>query len=349
VLTAFKNDDPNGNGQNDEIPMLGYVPQGGTSNSAVIILTALGMNTSSTTNFFTKDDGSINLGAMDDNYIHYLEYMKLLLAEGLLDQDHYTMTSEEFNAKLAQNTVGLSPMSAPFVYMPDPAQYKQYQALTPLTSAYNSTKVWPVNSNIFQGSFAISYDTEYPEACIRMANVFFEEGINLLAFVGPLTSDTLEPQYPVDGWEPTKCAIVDGAWSFTTPDGTDLWTYLNAKAGLAVQVGPMYTQAEADAIMGGSVPLPDNETSWRSSLIKNVAPYQKLWLPTLFLDADELERANELKTPIVDYITTMEAKFIMGEESLDNIDAFYAQLKTLGIEEYVQIYQTAYDAYLANQ
>ena len=62
--------------------------------------------------------------------------------------------------------------------------------------------------------------------------------------------------------------------------------------------------------------MPENELIWRESMQANVAPYEKQPLPTLFLDVETLERANELITPINDYIETMEAKFIMGNEPL---------------------------------
>lgn len=341
VLKAFKDADPNGDQQSNEIPYLATTTQG-----RVVVLTAMGINAEDSVSLYTTDDGKVTIGAMNENYVHYLEYMKMLLEEGLLDEEFYTMTDEEYNAKLSQNLVGLAQMSAPYVYMPATEQYEQYQALVPLICEYNEKRTWPLPSSINHGMFVICSDTKYPEACIRLANVFFEKNINLLAFVGPQTSESLEPQYPVDGWEAIYAAPVDGAISYTTPDGTDLWTYLNNRIGLAIQIGPNYKQSESNELVGIDLPLGNHEMFWRNSLRANVAPYEKLQAPTLFLDEADLERAKELQTPIEDYINTMEAKFIMGGEPLENINKFYEELQKRGIDEYLALYQSAYDNYL---
>ncbi|MBQ3078739.1 MAG: extracellular solute-binding protein [Clostridia bacterium] len=343
VLMAFKNDDPNGNGEADEIPFLAYPDRG-----RIAIMTALGMNHGDAYSLYATLDGRVTVGAAEENYVHYLEYMKMLLDEGLLDEDFYTMTIEEFNAKLSRNVVGLAMMDAPFVYMPAPEQYQQYQSLVPLVSDYNDTQIWPMLNSITNGTFVICRDTEYPEVCIRIANVFFEKDINLLAFVGPQASAYLEAQWPVEGWEASWVEEVDGAQVYTTPDGTDLWTYLNSRVGLAIQIGPAYTQDEANATIGIDVPLADHEMFWRNSMRANVSAHMRLQLPNLFLSEDELNRANELRVPIEDYISNMEAKFIMGDADLSTFDAFQEELKALGIEEYLELYQTAYDAYLEN-
>jgi len=347
VLRYFRDGDPNGNGEADEIPWLGTA--GGTG---TVVLTALGMNTNSSLEIFVKSDGkTVSSPPLEDNYIHYLTYMKQLMDEGLFNSDFYTMSTEQVNATLARNIVGLSQMAAPFINMPEPEQYRQYESLIPLTSAYNSERVWPVGTSLGQGTFAIAYDTEYPEAAIRMANVFFEEGIPLLFWLGPIKSESYEPQYPIEGWDPSFCYYEDGAFGIECPDGTDAWTYINNHVGIynGGPVGFMYKDQQLyDQLGMHDARMPENELIWRESMQANVAPYEKQPLPTLFLDVETLERANELITPINDYIETMEAKFIMGNEPLENIDAFKEQLKSLGIEEFLQIYQDAYDAYLAN-
>ncbi len=43
----------------------------------------------------------------------------------------------------------------------------------------------------------------------------------------------------------------------------------------------------------------------------------------------------------------MRIKFITGEESLDNFDAYLETLRNMGVEEYIAIEQAAYDEYLS--
>ena len=52
-------------------------------------------------------------------------------------------------------------------------------------------------------------------------------------------------------------------------------------------------------------------------------------------------------TDINTYREEMTYKFITGQESLDNFDAFVEQIKSQGIEDAIQIKQDALDRYLA--
>ena len=81
---------------------------------------------------------------------------------------------------------------------------------------------------------------------------------------------------------------------------------------------------------------------------EKVIPYSKSIFPKVYLQPDQLEKRNTLFTTMKDYCEMMEAKFITGAEPLSNLDKYFSQLKKMGAEEYVKIYQQAYDAYLSN-
>ena len=70
-------------------------------------------------------------------------------------------------------------------------------------------------------------------------------------------------------------------------------------------------------------------------------------LPALSLTSDENIAYTDLYTPIKTYCVEMALKYIIGEESLDNFDAFLEELKAMGVEECQAIQQAAYDRYLA--
>ena len=51
-------------------------------------------------------------------------------------------------------------------------------------------------------------------------------------------------------------------------------------------------------------------------------------------------------TPLDDYVTSMEAKFITGASSIDNeFAAFISTLETYGVKEFIDIYSKYYTAY----
>lgn len=70
--------------------------------------------------------------------------------------------------------------------------------------------------------------------------------------------------------------------------------------------------------------------------------------PTIYFDDATQQRISELKLVIDDFVNTESAKYITGVNSLDNLDAYYEQLKKMGYDEYLGYYVDAYKTYQAN-
>ena len=68
---------------------------------------------------------------------------------------------------------------------------------------------------------------------------------------------------------------------------------------------------------------------------------------TAELTEDESLIYTDKMNIISTYVNEMVNKYIMGTESLDNIDAFYKQLDTLGINECLEVTRAAYARYEA--
>ena len=67
------------------------------------------------------------------------------------------------------------------------------------------------------------------------------------------------------------------------------------------------------------------------------------------LEEDEQQRLGEIMTPVDTYIDEMTLKFITGAEPLDNFDNFRATIKSMGIDEALQLKQDGLDAYMAKE
>ena len=72
-------------------------------------------------------------------------------------------------------------------------------------------------------------------------------------------------------------------------------------------------------------------------------------LPYLYLDETDSKTYSQLMTDIETYTIEKMCKFIMGKESLDTFDSYRAELKSMGIEQIIEIEQKAYDAYLTKK
>lgn len=92
----------------------------------------------------------------------------------------------------------------------------------------------------------------------------------------------------------------------------------------------------------------NNDGHWRTiqseALVNNLTTVR---LPDVYLTEEQNQRVADLSTVINDHVTAETAKFIVGTRPLEELDAYFEELKQLGIEEYIQIYQDAYAAFTA--
>ncbi|OUS67671.1 hypothetical protein B1748_35930 [Paenibacillus sp. MY03] len=340
MLKAFKDQDPDGNGKPDSIPFTGTWTQG--IGDAYVILSALGINARNATDLSVKD-GKVTVAGADPLFKEYLSYMHKLNSEGLLDNEAFTQNETAKFAKSANNQVGALSGAAPFVFAPDYAA--DWVPLTPLTSKWNSDKLWTDGNHVTPGRIVITSKAKNPEAAIRFADLFFTELYNFIFWNGPMKDS--EEALGYEGW------YLDdkGEVTYNFPNGiTNIWDYVNALNPISgAPLGPSPVYDSINSLYGLKAPeLPESELSWRNPILDKVGPYLVAPFPEVYLTPEALARRNELATPILDYVKEMEARFIYGHESLDKFDDYLNKLKSLGLEEYLQIYQSAYDAYVAN-
>ena len=69
-------------------------------------------------------------------------------------------------------------------------------------------------------------------------------------------------------------------------------------------------------------------------------------VPTLSMTTEESDILSLYGTDITTYASEMLPKFIMGELSMDEWDAYVAELENMHIDEITEAYQNAYDRYL---
>ena len=65
------------------------------------------------------------------------------------------------------------------------------------------------------------------------------------------------------------------------------------------------------------------------------------------LNSEEKEIYGDLYSEISSYVDEMTVRFIMGLEPIENHEKFVQQLHTLGVNEAISAYQSAYDRYMS--
>ena len=361
ALYAMKEANISGVGSENIYPFSGGMNLNGTNANTYFLLNALG--------YVTWDDygtepalrnGEVVIPAYDlDTYQEFLKLMHQFKEDGIIAPNFFTTDSTESIARL-QN--GQSGIYYDEVHSTGYEKFADWVACYPLTSQWSAEPVTAIPNTIqMGGGFVISADTEYPELCMRVANLWFDNTTSDLRalWVGPGVDTEYDYGYGIQTWDAEKETITDVKERFK---GLDAWTYIMQELvgfypsfGAIEDTPSMIKRAEA---LGGHYEPADfseykeefstNGESWsRYTTANNVAPYGKEAFPTVYyVDAETQERITDLTTVINPYIEEQVAQFVMGNRKINDeeIAAFKEELNNMGIEELLEIYKEIYIA-----
>jgi putative aldouronate transport system substrate-binding protein len=335
VLKAFKEKDPNGNGQADEIPW--GAGAGGKTGTIIPMVAAFDAHM----DFYVDyADGKIKYGPVEPAYRNALAALNQLYSEGLLEQDYLTATRDQWMARAGGNQLGMhfvwpgSGLGATNNELQKLDKGYHFEPFPPLKSPsgkqYKDTKVTGA-AVLYRTS--ISAKTKYPTEIIKYIDYLFtEEGTRLMEW----------------GIEGETYTMVNGEPHYTeyilkNPQGLDPET-ARVQFGMYWQVFP-YQAAWAPHYEAMSVTAPWTVMAW--DIFRNPGMVEPPF-PTLGLTEDELSRRSTLVAEIDTYKDPMIDKFIMGSEPLTKFDEFVAGIRRGGLEEVLTMYNAAYETYKAN-
>ena len=330
VLEAFRDNDCNGNGDpTDEIPMslwAGYYGMGS-------LYGAWGVIDNQFNHMMVDDEGNLIFVPLADGYREGLAYWRDMYADGLLWDQTFTIGNDEFNA-IAQGEYEVFGSFLRHVgdYVVGADRYFDYTHVAPLKDE-NGNQLWKTTEapTIYTNCFMITDKCKYPEVAIRMADYWYTMQGTYEFGKGP---EGLTWKWNDDG---TYTAI-------PAPDGvsSDDWMNGNCPGGYSLQ----YTSLAMSKL--GKALDPDSLSARiGQDYIKHAElykPYQRTaYVPTLAFTTEEQEELDLIQGTIFAYVKEMEAKFIIGAESLDKWDNYVSALKAMGIDRLMEIYQTAYN------
>lgn len=324
-LKAVKETDLNGNGQLDEIPYSGS----GIGPFIDQIKGAWGVGTRGLGHKYVDVDPETNelrFFRTTDRYKEVLQFINKLYTEGLMDKDIFTQDSKTLYAKGGQNLLASTINPNPITQF----NGEGYVGLGALKGPHGDQlythikvpMVWP-------GAFAITNKNPHPEATVRWMDYFFSEEGATLFFMGK-----------------------EGESYTVQPDGTlEFMDHIkNNPNGLTLD------QALTDYVswMGGSYPGYVNVKWFKGSESlpsaieagEKAEPHQieELWYNFNYTP-EETEFMSTVGSDIHTYITEMEAKFVNGSASFSEWDKYVETVHRMGVEDYMRVYQTAFDRY----
>ncbi len=341
VLKAFKEQDPNGNGQADEVPLSGAT---GTwaADPYLFVLNAFDHYDES---LIRLKDNEFTGCANTDGFKEGLKFLNKLYMEGLLDPASLTQDGTQLQ-QLSQNEGDiLGAYSAGHIGMGININNKEifdnWTYVLPLKGPEGYQGI-PVSDKLTVngGMYAITDKCKNPAAAFRMADLWFGDydpnsyqSINWDK--GRKWEDPDEGAKGVTGYE----ALFKYIPMENTEMNVDRWGGTTAWGSM--KEAKLYAQFDGD---------PKDAANYEGYLIQVTEEYKKYdseyeqIMPAWF-DTDVSEELNNLFTPINDYVKASIVDFVSGVKNVDtDWDAYISGLEQLGYSDYIAKYQAAYFA-----
>lgn len=337
VLKAFKNSNLSKNGP--VIPLIAR--KMGNLNGS--LLNAFG---DSGGGRFNVINNKVIYTPMTEPYKEYITYVRKLYSEGLIDPELFSHSVEQAYAKVSEERCGVITEDCGGPRQLPVTNEDLHSIIPPMTSHINNKKL-TVNIGsggvlVIPGYFAITSANKYPEATMRWLDILWRKGDEAVNGLSGLSM-----------WIGQEGVH----WEYANPEKTqyrliikddkerDPQQYILQKATFGAAGAP--ARVISDMIMAGGA-----KTKYDYQMLKavqskeNYFPYMAQGFPPLarFTD-DEQEVIKALENDILTYTEQMEAKFVVGEASMDKWDEFINTLKKMGIEDLIKVRQSAYDRY----
>lgn len=365
VLRTFKEKDPMGLGENN-IPLIGNQEKDKT-----FVWNALGFHGTATQAYgtsFDLKDNQLVLPCYTEEAKEFITFYNTLYNEGLISPDYFTLDQTAARGLMASGVCGVLGDST-LTAIGD--AWPSWIALSPLTSDVNDVAVAAFNPGYSVGQLYASAYTEHPEVLARIVDYMYSDEGALYYNYGPMKG-TEETLGMVDGWyydennRITTDKVVNGEFtdiseyayqyikSYSSAPGR-FDHYSQTAAAMAGIEFPGKEMTIVDKLTGAEIPSlimdvytdDNNDGHWRITQSEAMIDHlTAVRLPDVYLTAEQNQRVADLSTVINDYVTAESAKFIVGTRPLSELDAYFEELKSLGIEEYIAIYQEAYAPFL---
>jgi putative aldouronate transport system substrate-binding protein len=280
--------------------------------------------------FFVKD-GTVSHYSSAPEYKEFLELMNKWYEKGYISKDILTLDGNEVEALFLGRQLGMCLRSSVVTTTTvDGVEYEfekvPYMRKEADSQLHCETPSVPVNTALPCVS-VITTACENVEAAIAFLNYAYTYEGGLVANWG------------IEGsaWDWNDEGVPQHSEFYTNnPDGM---TTSNVAYALRCHLFSKYTYS--DLICGLVDEVQINHR--KEFLYDNVD--DDLYLPPVNLMAEELSRRTELLSGAGTFIDEMKFKFITGEDSLGNWDAYVETVNGMGMNEAVSIMQAAYDRF----
>ena len=317
VYTAFKTQDPNGNGKADEIP---YFTRNGYISDLFQLWNAR--------NAFDVKDGKFVAGHISDETKTALINLQKWYKEGLIDQEVYSRGGQAREQLLSSDLGGSTHdwfSSTGSYNVTFPNLNNSFETMAPPADINGVVKETEGSSPVMTLGWGISKDNKHPVETMKYFDFWFTEEGSALGNCG------IEGVHynVVDGEKVFTDEVINadgGAPGFLRNLGAAEWGKLGTTEALLATMHEIPKKGYVEYI----------ENKW-------IQPQ----VPVLTFNEEEQKVRDKYLTSISTFVSEAEQKWVLGKGDIEaEWDKYVSDLKAMGLDEVLAVYNSAYDRYL---
>lgn len=339
VLKAFKTQDPNGNGEADEIPMVGGCLGHGNDILAYILNAFVYF---SDNNNFNVTDGKVWDPVVTDEFRQGLIYANKLVKEGLISDLTFTVKGVSEFINLNSPTDGVEKVGI-FCGYPDSYMNKStdaaksYTALGSLADATGKGGYTVVNPSPLYWTCYITSDCDNPELAMQLLDLFYADESIMRARHGEKDVDWYYEEGTSAYGTKAYVNLIEKENDYMSTSSS----WAKNPAGIMTQENYIAVAVEGEGILAEFSRL--HKESW--NILANAKQPKELAVDLLYTQ-EEYEIREDLANVVNGYYREEVNKFVSGQ--LDpNDDASWNEYKTQlyknGRDKLMKVAQDAYD------
>ena len=340
VLKAFKENDLNGNGEADEIPMMGANTT--NANPTIFLMNAF-IYMDNNHEFLYVEDGQIKPAFTDERFLEGLTYVNKLVNEGLLSPLSFTQSGDQFKAIADGETqvIGAFTRASTSNYS-NTDNKMDMVLLEPLTGPNGDCYAY-YNPATPTGYFYVTKDCDNVEAAMRLMDACYDTTASMITRYGePEVHWTLDVPEGLTttyadslGIEPSWYLLENiwgvpqnSHWGGDTPRYTD-------RLG---KYSPYACGTEDNEMLA-------KEKNLGNFVVSYADKHPEELIVGMIHTSEEKAEYTDLKTAIKTYVTACIDQFAVGEMPLSEWDNYLKELDNMGLERFLELSQIGYDRY----
>ena len=327
ALTAFKEQDPNGNGKADEIPMTFQFLSSQRDLGGLFGMFGYADRIYSGQHHFVVDDGKVVFVPATEGYKEACAYLyEHFFSKGLIDIEGFTMDKATYKAQNQGEDANIGVFFGWNIYDLGAVHVDEYVPFAPVLGP-NGTTSWGqvTTSGLEPKGLVITSACKDPKYLLMWADLLYDDLYAMQMAYGPIGVNLVD-----NG---------DGTYSFADiPEGQ---TYDEFKFG---NTFPDSCLAILRDFFDKTLPLPDNAVAKDKVNTELYLPVATtLYYPGLMFSEEDNDRISLIGNDIIAYAEEMRAKWLAHGGVDAEWNAYIQRLNAMGLDEYTEIYQHTYD------